>query len=61
MASEEITQFPKEIMELLLDGYDVTLKKDVKDGIVMAKVMAQKPRVWKRYVMGAEKDLKNMR
>ena len=59
MASDEFSRLPADIQKMLMDGYDVLLKTDVKDGIAMVKALAQKPKVLGRYVIGSKEDLKN--
>ena len=59
MPSDEFSRLPTDIQKMLMDGYDVLLKTDVKDGIAMVKVLSQKPKVLGRYVIGSKEDLKN--
>lgn len=51
------SQLPKEMMEALLQGYDIRITKEVKDGIVMAKVIYEKYSGANRYVMGRAEEL----
>lgn len=55
MASDEL---PKEITDALLQGYDVRIVREVKDGIVMAKIIYYKYQGATRKVIGREEELK---
>lgn len=55
MASEEL---PKEITDALLQGYDVRIVREVKEGLVMAKIIFLKYTGASRKVIGREEELK---
>jgi len=54
MASENL---PKEITDALLNGYDVRITREIKDGIVMAKIIYEKYSGASRSVIGREDEL----
>ena len=54
----ENERLPKEITDALMQGYDVRIVREVKDGLVMAKIIYHKYTGASRKVIGREEDLK---
>ena len=59
MASEAVSQFPKEIIDILKNGYSVLLKSEIKDGLFMVKVMKQSPpKLENRYIVSRSEEIR---
>ena len=54
MANEAL---PKEITDAVMKGYDVRITREIKDGLVMAKIMYEKYAGTSRSVIGRAEEL----
>lgn len=58
MANEAL---PKEITDAVMKGYDVRITREVKDGLVMAKIIYEKYAGASRSVIGRAEELKKQK
>ena len=58
MANETL---PKEITDAVMKGYDVRITREVKDGLVMAKIIYEKYAGASRSVIGRAEELKKQK
>ena len=60
-APKEInTDLPAPIVDALLNGYDIRITREVKDGLVMAKVIYEKYAGASRKVLCTQDAMKNL-